>query len=753
MLEESSLNASAVEEKAERMIRLQRNPPHPLTTFLLETNVDASLNDDIVAVPSILLDFLNCASRRISAQSKEKDRKDDSLMISEGTVSLCHLVEEDSFMSSSEESFEWYKDSVPIISLSKVEIKIRIQILLQEKDDKGEEIEDESKYGVEDNTKLLKEAFRGRFILPQSISLLQAPSRSLIVLIHEISTIDSSSICPSNAVFHLDKQAQHYQLELISSPWERIDHPILPTFIHATIDGIYDAPGYESTVERMRTLLQSPIMARPTGIVVTGCAGVGKTRVIQAALNNAFIYHWVSITDMLQYAAWQSEEEVFRLLQPPQPNVNIVVWDDLQDIYTSNDDDQESMEIRLLKNCLLQFLDRSRSVQHQVVIIGICREHQVPSEFTKTGRLEVVLQIPPPTQSQREKILMSWLQSFAEQVGVDNRIIQEWATRLAEVTPGCVAQDLFRLCSGARMRSRADEQPMDWNYLRDVAETCVPSQLAMLDVTKPRLSESIVDPIDRYTECWKALAGYESVKKRVFRTVALPWKRFMESPDSCSSFPPPRGVLFHGPSGCGKTLAAHCLGESLGLPMILVHASDILDKYVGGSEASLRSLFSRARSASPCILFMDEIDSIASNRAKDGDQVNVMSRLLSTLLNELDGVSSQSGQMLIVACTNRLDSLDAALLRPGRLEEHILLDYPTCSDINAILQTSLLRIPCDDEVNTEQLGVHLQGWTGARVAGVARDAILSWIRQTQGKQRLMKSHFPAEVLDVWCPSK
>ncbi len=749
MVDKSSLDFSAVEEKAERMIRLQRNPPHPLTTFLLETNDDASLNDDIVAVPSILLDFLNCASRRIAAQSKEKDKMDDSLMISEGTVSKCHLVEEDSFMTSSEDSFEWYKDSVPITSLSKVEIKIRIQILLQEKDDEGEEIEDESKECVEDDTMLFKEAFRGRFILPQSICLLQAPSCSLIVFIHEISTIGASSICPSNAAFHLDKQAQNYQIELISSPWEKVDHPIFSTFTHATIDGIYDAPGYESTVQRMRTLLQSPIMARPTGIVVTGCAGVGKTRVIQAALTHSFLFHWVSITDLLQYAAWQSEEEVFRLLQPPQPNVNVVVWDDLQDIYTSNDDDQESMEIRLVKNCLLQFMDRSRSVLQPVVIVGICREHQVPSEFTKTGRLEVMVEIPPPTQSQREGILMNWLQCFAEQARGDDWMIQQWATRLAEVTPGCVAQDLYRLCSDARMRARADDKPMDWNYLRDAAEACIPSQLAMLDVTKPRLSELIMDPIDRHTDSWKALAGYESVKKRAFRTVVLPWKRFMESPDSRLSFPPPRGVLFHGPSGCGKTLAAECLGESLGLPMIRVNAADILDKYVGGSEASLRSLFARARSASPCILLMDEIDSIASNRAKDGDDVTVMSRLLSTLLNELDGVSSQSGQMLIVACTNRLDSLDTALLRPGRLEEHILLDPPTCSDIQAILQTSFFRIPCDDEVDIKQLAEQLQGWTSARVAGVARDAILSWIRQTQGKERLMKSHFPAEVLDVW----
>ncbi|GAX28249.1 hypothetical protein FisN_27Hh101 [Fistulifera solaris] len=746
MMLKSPLGVTAVEETEERRIRLRTNPPHPWTSFLLE---HVSMRDGIVAVPSILMYFLNCASRRIAVQSEVT--KDESLIISEGMTSRCHLVEENSFIENTESfSSEWYKDSVPVISFpldDSTILKIRVQVLIQERDDDAVETGDEVKEDVvEDDAIMLHEAFRGRFIMTQSICLLQAPSCSMIVMILEVSLVGASSICPSDAVYHLNKEGKNYQIERIPSPWERTDPRILSPLTHAAINTIYDAPGYESTLQHMRALLHSPAVARPTGIVVTGCAGVGKSRVIQAALANSFIYHWVSITDLLQHAAWQSEEEVFRFLQPPQPSVNVIVWDDLQDIYTNNDDDPESMEIRLVKNCLLQFMDRSRSVQHPFVIIGLCREHQVPVEFTKTGRLEVVVQIPPPTQSQREKILMNWLQSFAEG---DDQIIQEWATRLAEVTPGCVAQDLFRMCSDARMRARADGKPVDWNYLRDVAEACIPSQLAMLDVTKPRLSEMLVDPLDRHTESWKALAGYKSVKKRVFRTVVLPWKRFMKSPDSCSSFPPPRGVLFHGPSGCGKTLAAQCLGESLGLPMIRVHAADILDKYVGGSEASLRSLFARARSASPCILFMDEIDAIASNRAKDGDEVNVMSRLLSTLLNELDGVSSQSGQMLIVACTNRLDSLDAALLRPGRLEEHILLDHPSSSDINAILQTSLLRIPCDDEVNTQQLAEQLQGWTSARVAGVARDAILSWIRQTQGKERLLKSHFPAEVLDVW----
>jgi SpoVK/Ycf46/Vps4 family AAA+-type ATPase len=116
------------------------------------------------------------------------------------------------------------------------------------------------------------------------------------------------------------------------------------------------------------------------------------------------------------------------------------------------------------------------------------------------------------------------------------------------------------------------------------------------------------------------------------------------------------------------------MADSLQLPMIQVRAADILDKWLGGSEALLRSLFSRARAASPCILFLDEIDAIANNREED-DTNDFTSRILSTLLNEMDGVSSaiQKSRVLVVACTNRLGSLDSALLRPGRLQEHFYL--------------------------------------------------------------------------------
>jgi SpoVK/Ycf46/Vps4 family AAA+-type ATPase len=167
--------------------------------------------------------------------------------------------------------------------------------------------------------------------------------------------------------------------------------------------------------------------------------------------------------------------------------------------------------------------------------------------------------------------------------------------------------------------------------------------------------------------------------------------------------------------------------------MIRVRAADVLDKYLGGSEAIVRSLFARARSASPVILLFDEIDSIASNRASDGDGTGVMPRILSTLLNEMDGVSSGLREpVLVLACTNRLESLDAALLRPGRLEEHIEFPPPSVEDAEAILRLYLRKVMVDENVDLRKIAAMLvlKGYSAAAFEGLAREAVMSALRRT-----------------------
>lgn len=191
--------------------------------------------------------------------------------------------------------------------------------------------------------------------------------------------------------------------------------------------------------------------------------------------------------------------------------------------------------------------------------------------------------------------------------------------------------------------------------------------------------------------------------------------------------------------------------------MIQVRASDVLDKWLGGSEALIRSLFAKARSASPCILFLDEIDSLAGNRQQQqgdddaGTTNDFSSRILSTLLNEMDGISSSGhkSQVLVIACTNRLESLDAALLRPGRLQEHMFLDLPNVQDLQEILALRLSGIPVDAGVSMEELSTTLfaNGAMGADVEGLCREACMISMRHCSslGEVKVTLSHFQQAI--------
>ena len=424
-------------------------------------------------------------------------------------------------------------------------------------------------------------------------------------------------------------------------------------------------------------------------------------------------------------------------------DLHLLESEDAANTSDGSDTYQLDVEYILVKNALLEAIDQ---YHQQCRILGICqRESHLPSELTKIGRLEKTMKMFPPTQAQRKDIWKSILSSQEHSSVDSNSVHEQWASALASSTPGFVSRDLLRVYHDAKThrlaltRSEKDESPsLTWNDLVESVRKVIPSQLAELDVIKPTMFGPGLTWKEIHTQSWKDFGGYSSVKKNVYRHVVSPWRHFMEMMDSGASetgtkswLEPPPGVLFHGKSGTGKSHAAKCLAASLELPIIQVRATDILNKWLGGSESLLRSLFDKARSASPCILFLDEIDAIANNREED-ETNEFSSRILSTLLNEMDGVSSsvQKSRVLVVACTNRLGSLDAALLRPGRLQEHILMDNATPNDLQDILRLHLEKVPVDPSVSLEELAITLfeRGATGADVEGLVREVCMIAMR-------------------------
>ena len=683
-----------------------------------------------------------------------------------------------------------YED--PTISLLPHDSTITIQIIYQYDTQQLECINPyQHHYNDNENTNtVLRLSLRGRIIAVGAILLVPVISDYIsknnsgnnciyyiyyLIRIQEIAIYNITTLSNTTTIYRIDDTEPSTNLNgpminIIDPDVHKVDlnqsyHPKHGVSESTNDDDVmlqktnHQCPGYETLQVELLQLIQlsfrnseifvpKPItnricsttthdMAAPSGILLTGCAGVGKTRLLSTILSMSngsssspsWNHHFVSVHHLILLASWADEVTIMDAIYPPYRNCQLLVLDDLHLLRysSSNSTTTNIREHRLVLNSLIQVMDRINNVSWsqrnisssslvRCVIIGLGRDKSlIPSELLKVGRLEKEIQMLPPSQTQREVILYHLLLGLKDHAADDmpseyELWCQRWAELLATATSGCVASDLRRLCSDAWYNRFArsvmetnDERkiqdpqqppwPVHWLDLSEAAQNVVPSQLAMLDVTKPKhcFDNCSIDDWSRIHELsWETFAGYESVKKRIYRSVVVPWRRQLhhrnDSIDT-GTIIPPSGILFHGPSGCGKTIAANCLGSSLGLPMIKVRAADVMDKWLGGSEATLRSLFTRARSAAPCILFFDEIDAIASNRASsDGVTADVMSRLLSTLLNEMDGISSShQSNVVVVACTNRLESLDAALLRPGRLEEHIALTLPSQFDSLAIL--------------------------------------------------------------------
>jgi len=215
---------------------------------------------------------------------------------------------------------------------------------------------------------------------------------------------------------------------------------------------------------------------------------------------------------------------------------------------------------------------------------------------------------------------------------------------------------------------------------------------------------------------WDEIGGYDDVKDLIKLTIELPLKRPEVFAKKGLSIP--RGVLFYGPPGCSKTLMARALASESFFNFISIKGPEIFSKYVGDSEKAIRDIFMKAKANSPCIVFFDEIDSIGGKRTASTD---VSDRVLIQLLTELDGFEGLN-DVIIIGATNRPDTIDDALMRPGRLDELVYIGLPDQPARHSILQIQARKMRFSESVNLEELAQKLDGYTGAEIVQVCRKA-------------------------------
>ncbi|RLE78603.1 MAG: AAA family ATPase, partial [Thermoprotei archaeon] len=416
--------------------------------------------------------------------------------------------------------------------------------------------------------------------------------------------------------------------------------------------------------------------------------------------------------------------EIFKEAEENAPA--IIFIDEIDAIAPKREEVTGEVEKRVVAQ-LLTLMDGLRERGNVIVIAATNRPEAVDPALRRPGRFDREIAIGMPDKRARKEILLVHTRNMplAEDVNLDE---------IAEMTHGYTGADLAALCREAAMAAlrRAISKGMI-----DLEKPTIPAEvLEKLQVTRADFIEALkyVQPsvlreviVEVPEVRWSDIGGLDKVKQELREIVEWPLKYpkyFNEI-----GIEPPKGVLLFGPPGTGKTLLAKAVATESGANFIAVRGPEILSKWVGESEKAVREVFRKARMAAPCVIFFDEIDSIAPMRGMRYGDSGVTDRIVNQLLAEMDGIAPLRN-VVVIAATNRPDILDPALLRPGRFDRIIYVPPPDENARYEIFKVHTRKMPLDENVDLRELARRTKYYTGADIAAVCREAAMLALRET-----------------------
>jgi transitional endoplasmic reticulum ATPase len=476
-----------------------------------------------------------------------------------------------------------------------------------------------------------------------------------------------------------------------------------------------DIGGLDEELDQVREMIELPLsepelftrlgIDPPKGVLLYGPPGTGKTLIARAVANEVDAYFdTISGPEIVSKYKGESEERLREAFEEAEANAPAILFVDEIDSIAGARDDDADMENRVVAQ-LLTLMDGLESRDEVIVIGATNRVDSVDPALRRGGRFDREIEIGVPGETGRREILDVHTRGMPLGDDVD-------LDRIAGRTHGFVGADVASLAREAGM-SALRRDPDDLQVRRDDFET------ALASVDPSGMREYVAESP---TETFADVGGLDDVKERLRE--AVEWPLSYGPLFDAAATDPPAGVLLYGPPGTGKTLLARAIAGESGVNFISVAGPEILDRYVGESEAAIRDLFERARQTAPTVVFLDEIDAIASAR---GDTHEVTERVVSQLLTELDAVAAHPS-VVVLAATNRKDALDPALLRPGRLEQHIEVPTPDEAARHEILAVHTADRPLAADIDLDALAAEADGYSGAELESVLRTAAMRAIR-------------------------
>ncbi|HEX9317783.1 MAG TPA: CDC48 family AAA ATPase [Nitrososphaeraceae archaeon] len=494
-----------------------------------------------------------------------------------------------------------------------------------------------------------------------------------------------------------------------------------------------DIGGLREELQKVREMIELPLrhpeifeklgIEAPKGILLRGPPGTGKTLLAKAVANETNA-HFASISgpEIMSKFYGESEarlREIFKESREKAPSIIFV--DEIDSIAPKREEVTGEVERRVVSQ-LLSLMDGLESRGKVIVIAATNRPNAIDPALRRPGRFDREIEFKVPDKQGRLEILQIHSHNMPLESDVD-------LEKIAAVTHGFVGADLEYLCKEAAMRClrrllpelNLQDEKISPETLSKLVITMNDFEIATRDVMPSAMREVYLEIPDVK---WTDVGGMEEIKRELQEAVEWP----LRYPDLYKELNHTltKGILLHGPSGTGKTLLAKAVATESEANFISVKGPELVSKWVGESERGVREIFRRARQAAPCVIFFDEIDTIASTRGGgiDGETGGYggSARMLSQLLTEMDGVQEMQG-VVVIAATNRADMIDTALLRPGRFDKIVYVPNPDKKTRVRILEIHTKGKPLSRGIDLAKIAEKVEGFSGADVSAIPNIAI------------------------------